>query len=91
MANEHDEISIPVIKLCASSISKPLHSIFKKILENESFLNERKKANIAPVYKKGANQLINHYRPVPLLPNYPTVFEKTILTLFLNTQPLTVY
>ena len=90
MANGHDEISIPVRKLCASSISKPLHIICKNCLENESFLNERRKANIVPVYKKGAKQLINNYRPVPLLPNYPIVFEKNILTLFLYTHTLTV-
>ena len=33
----HDEISIHMIKLCASSISKPLHLIFRNCHETDSF------------------------------------------------------
>ena len=36
----HDEISIHMLKLCASSISKPLFLLFKHSLENEYFPNE---------------------------------------------------
>ena len=48
-AHGHDEISICMIKLCASAISKPLHLIFSNCLETESFPKEWKKANIIPV------------------------------------------
>ena len=65
-AHGHDEISIRMIKLCASSISKPLHLIFRNCLETESFPKEWKKANILPVHKKGDKQLITNYRPVSL-------------------------
>ena len=51
----HDEISIRIIKLCASSISKPLHLIFRNCLEIEPFPKEWKKANIIPTHKKVIN------------------------------------
>ena len=77
-AHGHDEISIRMIKLCASSISKPLHLIFRNCLETESFPKEWKKANIIPVHKKGDKQLITNYRPVSLLLICGNVFEKII-------------
>ena len=63
-AHGHDEISKSMIKVCASSISKPLHLIFRNCLETESFLKEWKKANIIYVHEKGDKQLITNYRPV---------------------------
>ena len=67
-AHGHDEISIRMIKLCASSISKPLHLIFRNCLETESFPKDWEKAIIIPVHKKGDKQLITNYGPVSLLP-----------------------
>ena len=77
-ANGHDESSIPMIKPCASSISKPLYLIFRNCLETELFPKEWKKANIFPVHKKGDKQLIINYRPVSFLPICGKVFEKII-------------
>ena len=76
-AHGHDENSIRMIKL-ASSMSKPLHLIFRNRIETESFPKEWKKANIIPVYKKGDKQLITNCRPVLLLPICGKVFEKII-------------
>ena len=53
-----DGISIRMLKLCASSISKPLPLLFKQILVKECFPNEKKKANMVPIHKKGDKQLI---------------------------------
>ena len=81
-AHGHDEISIRMIPHCASSISKPLHLIFRNCLETESFPKEWKNANIIAVHIKGDKQLITNYRPISLLPIYGRVFEKFILTQF---------
>ena len=54
-AHGHDEISIRMIKLCATSISKPLSILFGNCFENQCFPNEWKKANIVPVHKKMIN------------------------------------
>ena len=74
----HDGNSIRMLKLCASSISKPLFLLFKHSLESECFPNEWKKANIVPIHKKVDKQLIQNYRPVSLLPICGTFFEKII-------------
>ena len=78
-AHGHDGISIRMIKLCASWISKPLNILFKNCLENEYFPNEWKRANISvPAYKKKDKLLINNYRLVTLLPICFKVFGKII-------------
>ena len=76
-----DGISIPVLKLCATSISKPLRILFNNSVISECFPNEWKKANVIPVHKKGDKQIINNYRSVSLL---PICSKKSSLTLFLN-------
>ena len=74
-AHGHNEISIRMIKLCASSISKPLQILFKNCLENERFPDEWKKTIIVPAYKIGDKQFINNYRPI--LPLFSTVFSNS--------------
>ena len=54
-AHGHDEISIQMIKLCTSSIAKPLSILFRNSFENQCYPKEWKKANIAPVHKKMIN------------------------------------
>ena len=41
-----------MIKICTSSVLKPLHLIFRNYLEIESFFKKSKKASIIPVNKK---------------------------------------
>ena len=47
-AHGHDEISICMIKLCASSISKPLHLIFRNCLETVIPQMEKSQHNSCP-------------------------------------------
>ena len=54
-AHGHDEISIRMIKICSSLISKPLAILFRNCLESECFPKEWKKANIVPAHKKLIN------------------------------------
>ena len=78
----HDETSIRMKKLCASSISKPLHLIFRNCLETETFPNVWIKANIISVDRKGDKELVTDYQPVSLVPIYGKVFEKMIFNSF---------
>ena len=81
----HDAIwFIRMIKLCASSISKPLHFIPQNCLENGCSPKVWKKVNVVPVYKKGNKQFINCYRPALLLPICAKFFEKTIFNCRFN-------
>ena len=77
----HDELTIRMIKMGASSIAKPLAILFRNCLEIECFPKEYKKANIAPVHKKHDKQLIKNFRPVSLLPICSKIFEKVIFNL----------
>ena len=52
-AHGHDMISIRMIKICDTSICRPLKLIFQACLESGKFPNEWKKANVVPVHKKG--------------------------------------
>ena len=77
-AHGHEEISIRMIKLCATSIAKPFSILFRNCFESQCFPNEWKKANIVPVHKNNDKQLIKNYRPVSLLPVCSKIFEKII-------------
>ena len=77
-AHGHDEITIHMIKMCASSTAKPLAILFRNCLESEFFPKEWKKANIVPIHKKHDKKFIKNYRPVSLLPICSKIFEKVI-------------
>ena len=75
-AHGDDGISIRMLKLCASSISKPLFLLFKHSLENECFPNKLTKGNIGLIHKKGDKWLIQNYRQISLLYICGKIFEK---------------
>ena len=85
----YDGISICMLKLFASSISKPLFLLIKHGLENVCFPNVWKKANYMPIHKKGVNHLIQNYRLVSLLPICVKLFEKLIFN-FINTYRIII-
>ena len=78
IAHGYDDISIRLLKICDSSIVKPLSIIFKNCLQTETFPNNWKKSNVVPIHKKGDKQLLQNYHPVSLLPICSNIFEKII-------------
>ena len=77
-ANGHDNISIRMLKICGSTIYRPLEIIFKEALSTGLFPSEWKKGSIVPIHKKGDKQVLKNYRPVSLLPICGKVFERLI-------------
>ena len=77
-AHGHDMISIRMIKLCGTSICKPLEIIFKNCLRSGKFPSEWKNANVVPTFKMGDKQCIKNYRPACLLPVCGKVFERLL-------------
>ena len=75
----HDQISIRILKLCSTSIYKPLEIIFNRSLETGTFPNDWKKGNVVPFFKKGDKQIFKNHRPISLLPVCGKIFEKLIL------------
>ena len=77
-AHGFDDLSIRLLKICDSSIIKPLSIIFKNCLQSGSFPNNSKKSNVVSIHKKGDKQLLQNYRPVSLLPICGKIFERII-------------
>ena len=73
-----DQISVRMLKICDSSIIKPLSIIFNNALNCGVFPASWKKANIIPIHKKGDKMDIKNYRPISLLPICGKLFERVI-------------
>ena len=67
-AHGYGNLSTRMIKICDSSIVKPLSVIFCNSLNSGIFPDNWKISNIVPVHKKGNKQLIQNYHRVTLLP-----------------------
>ena len=74
----HDMISIRMIKICDTSICRPLKLIFQACLESGKFPNEWKKVNVVPFYKKGDKQILKNYPQISLLPIAGKIFERLL-------------
>ena len=77
-AHAHDNISIHILKICGSTIYRPLERIFKEAVSTNLLPFEWKKGNIVPILKKGDKQVLKNYRPVSLLPICEKIFERLI-------------
>ena len=69
-AHGYDDISIRLLKICDSSIAKPLSIIFKNFLQTGTFPINWNKSNVVPIHKKNWQATSAKYRPVSLLPIY---------------------
>jgi hypothetical protein len=67
-----------LIKEAKRVISKPLTMLFNKSLSTASFPELWKRANVLPIFKKGAKNIMGNYRPVSLLCVNAKIFEKII-------------
>ena len=56
-----------MLKICDSSIFKPLAMIFKQCIETGVFRSEWKKAYSIPIHKKEDKEMLESYRLVTLL------------------------
>ena len=71
-------ITIRMIKICVTSICRPLKLIFQACLESGKFPNRWKKANVVPVHKKGDKQILKNYRPILLIPIAGKILERLL-------------
>ena len=83
-AQGHDNISIRMLKKCASSIYGPLELMLKEALSTGLSPSNWKKGNIVPIHKKGDKQILKNYRPVSLLPICGKIFERLTFNKLFN-------
>ena len=72
------DISVLVLKNCATAISGHLSGFFNVFMESGIFPDILKLGKITPIYKKGDSQLLDNYRPISMLPIFGKLFEKLI-------------
>ena len=73
-----------MLKICNLAITKPLFIIIRNCINNSTFPDLWKKSNICPIHKKGDKQIINNYRPVPLLPICGKIIKRLIFNYLLE-------
>ena len=75
----YDDIFVRLLKICDSSIIKPLSIIFKNYLKSGSFSNNWKMSKVVPIYRKGDTKILENYRrSVFLLSICSKIFERII-------------
>ena len=72
------DISVPIVKKCATIISGHLSKFFNKFMESGTFPEILKIGKITPIFKKGDSRLLDNYRPISMLPILGKLFEKLI-------------
>ena len=83
-----DQIPAKLLKHASLQIAPVISIIINKALDEGTFPNNLKKAEVIPVYKKSDKLNKSNYRPVSILPILAKVFEKVLahqITPFLNT------
>lgn len=73
-----DGIENIILKEFEDELSRPLTKVFNKILDEEKIPRQWEDAEIIILYKKGANENINNYRPISLTSNISKIFSKII-------------
>lgn len=73
-----DNITIKILKFIYCPISVIISYLFNKCLNAGVYPPVFKKAKVIPIYKKGSGStlIINHYRPISILPTLNKIFEK---------------
>ena len=83
-ASGPDGISPRMLKMTATSITKPMTRLFNKSLRDNIFPDIWKRANVSPIFKKGDPHLCDNYRPVSLLSVVGKCLEKCGLKYLFN-------
>ena len=73
-----DLIPTHFLKLVFNIIGDVICIFFNESIRLGIFPDALKTARVMPVFKKGCKKLISNYRPISVLPNLATVFEKLI-------------
>ena len=77
-----DEIPARILKLAAPVIINSITKIFNCSIVTGYFPLDWKIARVTPLHKKGSKNLMENYRPIPILPIISKVFERILYDQF---------
>jgi hypothetical protein len=80
-----DGLSSRVLKTCCVELAGPVQTLFNQSLQTSKVPTDWKRANVAPIFKKGSKVEPSNYRPVSLLPIISKTLERCILNKILDT------
>jgi hypothetical protein len=73
-----DGINPTLLKQASSVLADPLSKLFNLSLQQSTFPEKWKTANVIPVYKKGSKELVSNYRPISLLSVLGKTMERCV-------------
>ena len=79
-----DRIGPKILKLAANVITPSLTCIINKSIVSGEFPSLWKEAKVKPLFKAGAKDDVNNYRPISILPTLSKVIEKWVNKQFLE-------
>ena len=74
----YDKIYNVLLKKLSPTICIPLEIIFNKSLEEGSFPEKMKQADVVPLFKSKERYFVNNYRPISLLVTISKILEKVV-------------
>lgn len=75
-----DQISVKLIKICHTYLTKPLTHIINTIFTTGVVPAHFKETIITPIYKSGSRTDKANYRPISVINNIAKIFEKALKT-----------
>ena len=77
-ASGYDGLSVRVLKKIIPVFANPLCKLLNLSISTNSFPNHWKMVKVTPLYKGGARNDINNYRPISVLPVLSKILEKHV-------------
>ena len=76
----HKSIPPKILKTHADLFCFPLVELFNRLIQEGSFRNDLKCADVSSLFKKGDTMYKEEYRPICLLPAISKLFERLMYT-----------
>ena len=73
-----------MIKKAHDPLIKPLTLLINQSLSSGALPNDLKISRVKPLFKRGNAVLFSNYRPIPILPSLPKIYEYKALNNYIS-------